>query len=68
MTMLITIQSGEPITAETVHKVKDIFRESNCPNESLRNSIEGFKSLDDGVVQIGEGNKHTVEFDVITKI
>ena len=66
--MLITIQSGEPISGNTVRKVKDIFRESNCPNESLRNSIEGFKSLDDGVVQIGEGNKHTVEFDVVTKI
>lgn len=66
--MLITIQSGEPIAKNTVRKVKDIFRESNCPNESLRNSIEGFKSLDDGVVQIGEGNRHTVEFDVVTKI
>lgn len=66
--MLITIQSGEPIAKNTVRKVKDIFRESNCPNESLRNSIEGFKSFDDGVVQIGDGNKHTVEFDVVTKI
>ena len=66
--MLITIQSGEPITAETVHKVKDIFRESNCPNESLRNSIEGFKSLDDDTIQIGDGDKFTYEFDVITKI
>ncbi|MBR1728486.1 MAG: hypothetical protein IJ728_03070 [Selenomonadaceae bacterium] len=43
-------------------KIKYIFRESKCPNESLRNSISNFTSYDgDHIVQLSEGNNY-VEF------
>ena len=66
--MLITVQSGQRVPGKTIHRIKDIFRESMCPNETLRNSIEDFKSFDGDTIQIGDGDKFTYEFDVITKI
>ena len=65
--MLITVQSGQRVPGKTIRMIKDIFRESMCPNETLRNSIEDFKSFDGDTIQIGDGDKFTYEFDVITK-
>ena len=65
--MLLTVQSGKRVSRETLRMIKDIFRESMCPNETLRNSIKNFKSFDGDTIQIGDGDKFSYEFDVITK-
>ena len=60
--MQIEIRSDKPISRDRLMKIKYIFRESKCPNESLRNSIPNFTSYDgDHIVQLGEGNNY-VEF------
>lgn len=43
---VVEIRSGTPISADTLDKIKQIFRESKNPNESLLNSIDGFTSYD----------------------
>lgn len=53
--MILTIRSGEPITDETLAKVKDIFRESECPNESLSKTFDDFAWFRDEIIQFGEG-------------
>lgn len=53
--MILTIQSGEPITDEMIAKVKDIFHESKCPNESLSKTFYSFSWLKKNVIQFGEG-------------
>ena len=65
---MITVQSGKRVPEKNIRMIKDIFRESMCPNETLRNSIKNFKSFDGDTIQIGDGDKFTYEFDVITKI
>ena len=60
--MQIEIRSDKPISRDRLMKIKYIFRESKCPNESLRNSISNFTSYDgDHIVQLSEGNNY-VEF------
>ena len=53
------IVSGSPISDNTVKRVKDILVESNCPNESLRNSIAG-AYLNGNVIHIGSGSDYKV--------
>lgn len=53
--MMLTIKSGEPITDETLAKIKDIFRESKCPNESLSKTFDNFSWFKDKIIQFGEG-------------
>ena len=65
--MIITIKSGEPITEETIGKVKDIFRESNCPNESLLNSLDKFTYFRDKTIQLAEGENFTEYISVEAK-
>ncbi|MBQ3433803.1 MAG: hypothetical protein IJG24_02015 [Selenomonadaceae bacterium] len=52
---MLTIKSGEPITDETLAKIKDIFRESKCPNESLSKTFDNFSWFKDKIIQFGEG-------------
>ena len=60
--MIIEVRSDKPISEDCLQKIKQIFIESMCPNESLRNSIPDFTSYDcDQVVQLGEGDNY-VEF------
>ena len=60
--MLIEIRSDKPISELRLKKIRHIFNESLCPNESLRNSIPDFTSYDgDQIVQLGEGDNY-VEF------
>ena len=54
----IKVVSNEFITQETLQKIRDIFSESNCPNESMFNSIPGFNRLCDDVVIIGNVDLH----------
>ena len=53
----ITILSAEPITEDIIKKIRDIFAESECPNESMIASIPGFSSFDEraGVVRLVDG-------------
>ena len=53
----ITILSAEPITEDIIKKIRDIFAESECPNESMMASIPGFSSFDEraGVVRLVDG-------------
>ena len=55
----IILQSGEPITDERIAQVKDIFRVSQCPNESLHNSFDDFAWFNGKVIQFGEGENFT---------
>ena len=51
--MTITvIKGGQPLTVDERNKIRAIFHESNCPNESLKNSIKGFVSFDGQVLHI----------------
>ena len=53
----ITILSAEPITDDTTKKIRDIFAESECPNESMMASVPGFSSFDEraGIVCLKDG-------------
>ena len=53
----ITILSAEPITEDIIKKIRGIFAESECPNESMMASIPGFSSFDEraGVVRLVDG-------------
>ena len=42
----IHIFSDKLIPPKTVKMIEDIFRESNCPNESMFNSIDDFTDFD----------------------
>ena len=54
----IKVISNEFITQETLQKIRDIFAESHCPNESMFNSIPDFNRLCDDVVIIGNVDLH----------
>ena len=62
--MQIKIQSGEEISADTIQKVKDIFAESKCPNESLYHTFDDFTGFDGKVIQFGEGDNYVVYVEV----
>ncbi|WP_315452234.1 hypothetical protein [uncultured Selenomonas sp.] len=53
----ITIISAEAITEDIVRKIRDIFAESECPNESMLASIPDFTSFDEraGIVRLKDG-------------
>ena len=53
--MVIIVQSGEPITDERIAQIKDIFRVSKCPAESLKFSFDDYKYFNGKVIQFGEG-------------
>lgn len=57
--MILTIRSGEPITDETLTQIKDIFRESECPNESLSKTFYSFSWYKGNVIQFGDGENFT---------
>jgi len=51
--MTITvIKGGKPLTETERNTIRTIFQDSNCPNESLKNSLEGFVSFDGQVLYI----------------
>lgn len=55
----IKILSAEPITEDIISKIRGIFAESECPNESMMASIPGFSSFDEGagVVRLVDGKR-----------
>ena len=63
--MTIEVRSGKPIESATLAKIKDIFKESECPNESLKNSIPEFTSYDGtGIVQLTVGKEYTEHIEI----
>ena len=57
---VIEIRSGKPIGKSTLDKIKQIFAESNCPNESLLRSIDDFSSFDGHhIIQLATGDQFT---------
>lgn len=65
--MVIIMQSGEPISDSVINKVKDIFRVSHCPAESLKNSFEDFKWFNGKVIQFGDGENFQEYISVKTR-
>lgn len=64
MKRTVIIKSGNSISVETIEKIHRIFRESSCPNESLR-SVEGFTHYDGkDTVQLAAGDRHLARIDV----
>ena len=55
----ITILSAEPINEDIIKKIRGIFAESECPNESMMASIPGFSSFDEraGIVRLVDGKR-----------
>ena len=61
----IYIRSCHPIPEDTVAKIKDIFKQSNCPNESMFSSIKNFKSFDGfGTIIIDDNGAYETSFEV----
>ena len=61
---MIEVQSSREISPEELKKIQDIFLESQCPNESLINSIDGCKGFHNGVVTIGDGEGFTAQVEI----
>ena len=60
MKQTIKIKSGKPIDADTLRKIRDIFKESDCPNESMRASLPDFTSYDGAaIIQLALGDTYT---------
>lgn len=51
--MKITIiKGGHPLTPDERNKIRAIFAESKCPNESLANTFPEFVSFDGAVLHL----------------
>lgn len=59
-----TIVSDRGIGTETEKKIVDILRESECPNESLSNSIDGYTGMDGNTIRIGLNPVCRIEIEV----
>lgn len=60
----IEVHSDRPLTDMELQNIQDILQNSQCPNESLINSIDGYRSLSDGVVTIGTGEGYTAHIEI----
>lgn len=51
---------GSPLTEDERNKIRVIFKESICPNESLKKSIKGFVNFDGRILHIDyhDGDKY----------
>lgn len=52
--MTLRIESDRQITEDVVNKIRDIFKESNCPNESLSKTFERFTSFTNNTLKLGD--------------
>lgn len=60
----IEIHSGTPIAPEKLKMIQDIFRESQCPNESLSNSIDDFAFYNGYIIQLNSGDQYKAFVEV----
>lgn len=42
---MVEIISNRTLSEEELNNIKDILQNSECPNESLSNSIDGYKEM-----------------------
>ena len=56
---VIEIQSDRPIGVNDLKLIRDILSNSNCPNETFRNSFADFTSFDGKVIKFGTVNKYS---------
>ena len=61
------VQSGNAISQETILKILLILEESECPSESLKNSIADFTSFEDQIIQLAPGDKFQQQISIIPK-
>ena len=64
---IVEIHSGKLISGVIREQIKDILIHSQCPYESLRNSIPDFESFDGRVVQLGEDDKYKETIKIYCK-
>ena len=60
----IEVHSDRPLTDTELQNIQNILQNSKCPNESLINSIDGYRSLSDGVITIGTGEGYTAHIEI----
>ena len=53
-----------PIAPEKLKMIQDIFRESQCPNESLSNSIDDFAFYNGYIIQLNSGDQYKAFVEV----
>lgn len=58
------IVSDRGIGTEMEQKIIDILRESECPNESLSNSIDGYTGMEGRTIRIGLNPVCRLEIEV----
>lgn len=61
---MIDVNSDRALTQLELQKIQSIFHESQCPNESLINSIEDCKGFDGEQVLVGCGGQFTAHIEV----
>ena len=66
--MIIKIESNIPITENIADKIRDIFQESLCPNESMRNTFSNFTLYKDGVVKFGDESNYEETIAVTSRL
>ena len=57
------ILSVKPVSELEIRQVKDILRQSRCPNESLRNTFERFNDLTAEIIFFDVG-EHVYIYDL----
>jgi len=62
--MLVYIRDHNLIPNERFEKIKQIFKESECPNESLKETFDRFDHMEgDNIVIFGNGAPYERVFD-----
>jgi len=54
---MVEIISNRTLSEEELNNIKDILQNSECPNESLSNSIDGYKEMITATETIIIGNE-----------
>ena len=69
--MTVEVRSGKPIEQATLAKIKDIFKESKCPNESLQYSVPEFTRYTEnavgdnrGIVELAVGDTYREHIEI----
>jgi hypothetical protein len=60
---MIKVISHRELSENEKAQIADIFEHSNCPHESLTNSIEGYEGIDGNIITIG-GEDEVREYEL----
>lgn len=61
---IITVESDHQLSQLEMKNIQDILRHSQCPHESLTNSIDGYRGFDGFTVIVGEGGAYKAHIEV----